>query len=124
MAVKILIVEDHPDARQVLKIQIEVIGCEVVEAANGEEALAKAAAEHPDLVIMDLGLPGISGIEAATKLKADPNTADIPVVAYTAWPEGVARRETEKAKMAVFLTKPTHSRRFKEVIERLLRLSS
>lgn len=124
MPVKILIVEDHPDAREILKVQIEIIGYEVVEAASGEEALNKAVTEHPDLVIMDLGLPGISGLEATTKLKADPETAGIPVVAYTAWPEDLLRRKAEEAHMAGFLTKPTPPRRFKEVIEKLLRAGS
>lgn len=124
MPVKILIVEDHPDSREILKIQIEIIGYEVVEAASGEEALDKAVAEHPDLIIMDLGLPGISGIEATTKLKADPKTADIPVVAYTAWPEEIMKEKAERACVSAFLTKPTSLRRFKEVIEKLLRTGS
>lgn len=124
MPVKILIVEDHPDSREILKIQIEIIGYEVVEAASGEEALDKAVAEHPDLVIMDLGLPGISGLEATTKLKADPKTADIPVVAYTAWPEDIMKEKAKKASIAAFLTKPIPPRRFKEVIEQLLRTRS
>lgn len=124
MPVKILIVEDHLDSREILKIQIEIIGYEVVEAASGEEALDKAVAEHPDLVIMDLGLPGINGIEATTKLKADPQTADIPVVAYTAWPEEIMKEKAERARVSAFLTKPTSPRRFKEVIEKLLRTGS
>lgn len=124
MPVKILIVEDHPDAREILKIQIEVIGYEVVEATNGEEALAKAAAERPDLIIMDIGLPGIDGIEATTRLKSNPMTAAIPVVAYTAWPEGTVREKAERAKIAAFLTKPTRPRHFKEIIEKLVRRHS
>lgn len=123
MPFKILIVEDHPDSREILKIQIEVIGYEVVEATNGEEALEKAAAERPDLIIMDIGLPGINGVEATAKLKANPKTADIPVVAYTAWPEDFFREKAEKVHMAGFLTKPTPARRFKEFIEQLLHIS-
>lgn len=121
MAVKILIVEDHPDSREVLKIQIEVIGYEVVEATSGEEALEKVTAEAPDLVIMDLGLPGIDGLEATAKLKADPKTANIPVVAYTAWPEDAFREKAERVQVAAFLTKPTQLQQFKEVIQKLLR---
>lgn len=124
MPVKILIVEDHPDSREVLKIQIEIIGYEVIEAASGEEALNKAVAEHPDLVIMDLGLPGISGLEATTRLKADPKTARIPVVGYSAYPEDLFKQKAQEARMAAFLTKPTLPRRFKEVIEKLLHTGS
>lgn len=120
MAIKVLIVEDHPDARDILKVQIEIVGYEVLEAASGEEALAKAAAERPDLVIMDLGLPGISGLEAAARLKENPQTAAIPVVAYTAWPEGVFRDKAERIKMAAFLSKPTRPQQFKEIIEKLV----
>ncbi len=124
MPIKILIVEDHRDAREILKIQIQVIGYEVVEATNGEEALEKALAEQPDLIIMDIGLPGINGVEATTRLKGDPKTAAIPVVAYTAWPESVVREKAERAKVAAFLTKPTGPRQFKQIIEKLVRRPS
>jgi CheY-like chemotaxis protein len=105
-------------------LQIQALGYEVIEATSGEEALEKALAETPDLIIMDLGLPGMNGIEATTKLKENPKAAHIPIVAHTAWKEEDYKDRAEKAGMARFLTKPTHPRVFKEVIQKLLQTRS
>ena len=58
MPVRVMIVEDHPDSREILRIQIEYLGYKVIEALSGEEALEKALVENPDLIIMDIMLPG------------------------------------------------------------------
>lgn len=120
MPPKILIVEDHRDSREVLAIMLRSMGYEVIEAANGQEAIEKAGVEEPDLVIMDLGLPGISGIEATVKLKQDPKTAHIPVIAYSAWSEEQYRAQALKAGMVEYLPKPTAPRVFQKVLQRLL----
>ncbi len=65
---KVLIVEDHLDSLEILKLQLHALGYEVAVATSGEEALEKALTEAPDIIIMDLGLPGMSGIEATAKL--------------------------------------------------------
>ncbi|MFQ5851155.1 MAG: response regulator [Candidatus Binatia bacterium] len=118
---KILIVEDHVDSREILKMQIHTLGYEVIEAVSGEEALEKALVEVPDLIIMDLGLPGMNGIEAAAKLKQQQKTTSMPVLAYTAWREEEIKEEAEKAGIAAYLTKPAELRRFRELIQKLLK---
>jgi CheY-like chemotaxis protein len=121
MPPKILIVEDHQDSREVLAFMLRRMGYKVIEASNGLEAIEKARAEGPDLVIMDLGLPGINGIEATVKLKQDPKTAHIPVIAHSAWSEGQYRAAALKAGMVEYLPKPTAPRVFREVLQRLLK---
>lgn len=68
MHAKILIVEDHSDCREMLGLQLRHIGYETIEAASGPEAIEKALTENPDIVVMDLGLPGLNGIEATSGL--------------------------------------------------------
>ena len=122
MSTRVLIVEDHADSLEVLTIQLKAMGYEVIEATTGEEGIEKAEFHHPEVIVMDLGLPGINGIEATQKLKENPSTADIPVIAHTAWPEDRFRNEGEKAGISDFLTKPTTPFRFKSTIEKCLRL--
>lgn len=124
MPAKILIVEDHEDSRDILKLQLQAQGYEVIEAENGQEGLEKALTEDPYLIVMDLGLPGIDGIEAAIRLKKNPKTADIPVIAHTAWSPEDYKEKAERAGMVAYLTKPTPPHLFKEVIQRVLQSKS
>jgi two-component system cell cycle response regulator DivK len=80
----VLIVDDSPDGREMLAEYLTFRGFEVMEAVNGEEALAQVRARHPAVVLMDLQMPGIGGWEATRQLKADPATTDIIVIAVTA----------------------------------------
>ena len=121
MAVRILVVEDHADSLQLLTTQLKLLGYEVIEAITGEEGLEKAQLHLPAVVLMDLGLPGISGIEATQRLKQNPRTAHIPVIAHTAWREEDFRSEGERAGISGFLTKPTSPRRFRATIEKCLK---
>lgn len=122
MPTRVLIVEDHADSLEVLTIQLKAMGYEVIEATTGEEGIEKAEVHHPEVIVMDLGLPGINGIEATERLKKNPSTADIPVIAHTAWPEESFRTEGEKAGISDFLSKPTTPYRFKTTIEKCLKL--
>jgi two-component system cell cycle response regulator DivK len=117
---QILIVEDHRDSREILKAQLETLGYEVIEARDGEESVKKAQASHPDIIVMDLGLPKIGGIEAACRLKANPKTRDIPIIAYTAWSREEHQERAFAAGIIEYLTKPASPQLFKRVIERLL----
>jgi len=82
--IKILLVEDNELNRDMLARRLKRHGMEVVEALDGSQALAVAAAEQPDLILMDMNLPGIDGWEATRSLRADPATQHIPVIALTA----------------------------------------
>jgi CheY-like chemotaxis protein len=80
MKKKILVIDDEADIREIVRIYLEEEGCEVIEASNGQEGILKAQSERPDLIVLDIMLPGINGFEVAKHLKDDPNTQDIPVI--------------------------------------------
>ena len=85
MSKKILVVEDEKESRFLLICQLRFIGYEPIEAETAVQALERAATQQPDLILMDLAMSGITGIEAARMLKDNPATAHIPIVAHTAW---------------------------------------
>ena len=81
---KVLIVEDHPDMRELLSWQIELMGFMPILAKHGKEGLEKAIAEKPELILMDIMMPGMDGWEAVRAIRAAPETKDIPILAATA----------------------------------------
>src|SRR3954447_26027937 len=81
----ILLVDDYPDALDVWGLYLRAAGFSVLTAADGPAALGLATEKHPDLIVLDLELPGKSGIEVATALRAQPSTRDIPLIAATGY---------------------------------------
>jgi two-component system, cell cycle response regulator DivK len=81
---KVLIVEDHADMRELLTWQIELMGLLPIPAKHGQEGVEKAIADQPDLILMDIMMPGMDGWAAARELRANPETKNIPIVAATA----------------------------------------
>jgi CheY-like chemotaxis protein len=77
---KILVIDDEPDIREIVRLYLTEEGFEVTEAENGHDGIIKAQNEHPDLIVLDIMMPGINGFEVAKHLKDDPNTKDIPIV--------------------------------------------
>ena len=118
---RILIVEDNADSRELLVIVLKRSGYEVVEATTGLAALDQTHATRPDLIIMDLGLPGITGDEATARLKTDPSTRDIPVIINSAFNKEAAIVERAIAVGAAeILYKPTNFKTLLEVLHRYL----
>jgi len=81
---KILVVDDEEDIRELVRLNLTKEGYEILDCDSGEQALSLSRGKQPDLVVLDLMLPGIDGIEVCRRLKADPKTAAIPVVILTA----------------------------------------
>ena len=81
---KVLIVEDHADMRELLTWQIELMGLLPISAKHGKEGVEKAISEQPDLILMDIMMPGMDGWAAARELRANPETKNIPILAATA----------------------------------------
>src|SRR5581483_11526978 len=79
----VLLVDDYPDAREMYAEYLEFSGFRIVQAGNGLEAIDRALDSHPDVILMDLSLPIMDGWEATRRLKADPRTKQIPVLAVT-----------------------------------------
>jgi CheY-like chemotaxis protein len=104
---RVLYVEDNDDNVYMLKLRLELEdGFEVLVAGDGAAGVAMAAAERPDLVLMDLNLPVVDGWEATRRLKADPGTRDIPIVALTAHAMAGDREKALAAGCDGFDTKP------------------
>ena len=80
---KALVVEDHPDMLEVLTLQMEMMGFSVISAKNGKEGVEKAFEEKPHLILMDIMMPGMDGLEATRLIRANPETQDIPTLATT-----------------------------------------
>ena len=103
----ILIVDDDPSIRKLVATTLEdVAGFELVEAADGDEALELAREEAPAIVLLDIDMPGIDGFEACRRLRAEPQTADATVVMLTAAADEEAERAAEEAGADLFITKP------------------
>ncbi len=103
---RVLLVDDYPDAREMYSEYLDFSGFEVIEAANGMEALQRAADESPDIILMDLSLPVMDGWEATRRLKSDPRTAGIPVVALTGHALAGISEGARQAGCDAFVTKP------------------
>ena len=103
---RVLVVDDYADAREMYSEYLQFSGFDVVEAANGMEALQRAVEDRPDIILMDLSLPVMDGWEATRRLKADGRTADIPVVALTGHALAGISEGAMKAGCDAFVTKP------------------
>jgi two-component system cell cycle response regulator DivK len=105
----ILLVEDNETIRHAFSILLEDSGYRVLQAGTGEEALAAAKRDRPQLVLMDLGLPDLSGLEVTRRLKADPETRAVIVVALTGRALETDQNECLAAGCTAYLSKPIDS---------------
>jgi CheY-like chemotaxis protein len=118
---KILVVEDVEDSRSILVITLErAFGYETLEAATGREAIEKALAEKPDLILMDLGLPDMPGVDAAKAIRQNPSTAHIPIIAHTAWTLSGTRDAALEIGMVEYLEKPVPKEVLKKTVSRFV----
>ena len=118
---QVLVVEDNADNRALVVKVLSRRGYRVAEAVSGEEALALARRDRPDLVLMDLNLEGMSGFEAARQMKADPRLRDVPVVAITAYAMVGDRERALEAGCDGYIPKPIDVRRLPEQVAEYLR---
>ncbi|MBK7586126.1 MAG: response regulator [Myxococcales bacterium] len=120
MTLRILIVDDDENNRQLLQIMLAPEGYLLCTAASGEEALADVAAEPPDLILLDVLMPGMDGYQVATELKANVASQNIPVILLTAMDDHSARTRWQSAQADGFLKKPVARvelcRRVREVL--------
>jgi two-component system cell cycle response regulator DivK len=116
----ILIVEDNEKNMKLARDVLQSKGYATLEAVTGEEGVRMAIAHHPDLVLMDIQLPGINGMEALRQVRAAPGCAAIPVVAFTASVTPTDRSQIAAAGFDGFISKPINLKEFLETIKRLL----
>jgi two-component system cell cycle response regulator DivK len=116
----VLIVEDNEKNLKLVRDILQVKGYRTLEAGTGEEGLALAAQHKPDLVLMDIQLPGINGIDARKALRANPATAAIPVIAVTASVMQHDRQLITEAGFDAYLGKPLDLKQFLDTVKRVL----
>lgn len=116
MSKRILVVENDPVSRELARRVLTAGGYEVVCVTDGEEALLVTPDVSPDLVLMDVGLPGIDGIETAQVLREDPKTSAIPIVVLSALVFSYDIDRAQRAGCADYLTKPIGAR---ELLDRV-----
>ena len=117
---KILLIEDNEMSRDMLERRLQHRGYDVVFAGDGEKAVDMAATESPDLILMDMSLPGIDGWEATRRIKAARESADIPVIALTAHAMAGDRDKALAAGCDDYETKPVEMERLVEKMQQLL----
>jgi two-component system cell cycle response regulator DivK len=119
----ILVVEDYEDTRLLLKQVLETKGYSVVEAINGQQAVDLARREHPDLILMDLDLPILDGIEATQRIRRQAEMEEVPIVAVTAYPMSFTHVKAFAKGCNEYLAKPIDFTRLDEVLNRYLPIS-
>ncbi|MCH8053016.1 MAG: response regulator [Planctomycetes bacterium] len=121
---KILIVDDDRQVSLALSIRLKAADYDVDVAGDGENALEKLTASVPDVVLLDMRMPGIDGLEVMRQMKQDPRLANIPVIFVSANAQETAKRAALNAGGKIFLEKPFESRALLEAIQRVLEQNS
>ena len=116
----ILIIEDNEKNMKLARDVLQARGYRTLEAVTGEDGVRLAKEGNPDLVLMDIQLPGINGIDALRQLRADAATARIPIVAFTASVTPTDRTQINQAGFDAFLSKPINLKEFVETVQRML----
>ena len=120
MGARVLIVEDNPLNLKLIRDVLEFQGFDVVTARSGEEGVEVASTSPPDLILMDLQLPGIGGHEALQRIHADPRSREVPVVAVTAFAMKEDIERAEAAGFAGYIAKPISVRALPEQLAQFL----
>ena len=118
---KVLVAEDNPVNRELLRELLENRGYCVIEACNGQEALGMVEQSQPDLLLLDIGMPGLDGFDVVRKIRENPGLATLPVLAVTAYAMRDDRDNVLNEGFDGYLSKPIHARDLTNEIERLLR---
>jgi len=117
---RVLVVDDDEISILMIHDLLKLNGAEALPARSAEEALRLAKTEHPDAIVMDIGLPHLDGLAATRRLKADPETAHIPIVVLTAYAMPTDAEKAREAGCDFFLAKPVDVREFLDVVARVL----
>ena len=116
----VLLVDDYPDALEIWGLYLRSMGYEVITAADGLQAVAEAHTHRPDIIVLDLELPGITGFEAAIRLRHAADTAEIPLIAATGYSHVKQLNQARDAGFDSIIVKPCEPMALVAEIERLL----
>jgi len=117
---KVLIADDERNIRNILDFSLHAEGFDVLSVTNGEDAFTLAVSELPDLIILDVMMPGQGGIDTCRQIKADVRTADIPVILLTARGSRADREKGTKAGADEYITKPFSPQKVINVVQNFL----
>jgi two-component system cell cycle response regulator DivK len=106
MSTRILVIEDQEDNRRIVRDLLSSVGYELIEAVTGEEGVTLAQSERPDLILMDIQLPGLDGYEATKRIKAKPDLRQIPIIAVTSYALSGDDVKAKQAGCDDYVTKP------------------
>lgn len=120
MAYRVLLIEDNTDCRELLAMLIRHLGFEVIEADDGELGVQKALSHKPDMILMDLGMPTMSGIQATACLRESGSTRDIPVIICTAWSAEMHREAALHSGAREVINKPVSLAQLQTLLLRYL----
>ncbi|MDQ3665270.1 MAG: response regulator [Acidobacteriota bacterium] len=118
----VLVVDDSIDNLTMISLDLQQTGYRVVTATNGEEAVKVAAMSNPDLILMDLSMPGVDGLESTRQIRQSEDLKDIPVIALTAFNTDGFRRAAHQTGFDGYLTKPVDFTRLHDLMRRLIGL--
>ena len=121
--IRVLLVDDYPDALEIWGLYLRSLGYEVVTADDGLRAVEKAHEHLPDIIVLDLELPGISGFEAAVRLRGTPDTSGIPLIAATGYSHVKQLEQARQSGFDSIVLKPCEPGELAAEIERLLALA-
>lgn len=113
---RILVVDDYPTAAEVACVLLRLLGHETRAALTGRDALAQAETFHPDAVILDIGLPDLSGYEVARALRASPHGHDVFIAALTGWDQPEDRQKSAAAGFDLHVLKPASAEKLVEIV--------
>jgi len=116
----VLVVEDNDDSRYLMRLELERLGYLVLEAEDGAKAVEIAERDHPNIILMDLTLPVMGGLEATAKIRANDEMRDVPIIAVTAHQENDWREEAKASGFDAYVTKPIDGGWLSELIKGLL----
>ncbi len=111
MSKVILVIEDQEDSRRIMRDLFTSAGYEVIEAFTGEEGVTSAETHHPDLILMDIQLPGINGYETTRRIKANPDLSGITIIAVTSYALSGDETKAYEAGCDAYVSKPFSPRK-------------
>jgi two-component system cell cycle response regulator DivK len=117
---KVLIVDDNRASRDLIRAILKTVRCDIVEATHGQEALDLMKRGRPDLVLLDIDMPGLDGLAVVKKIREDTSLADLPVVAVTAFAMERDREKCMAAGFTAYLTKPVRAAILRLQVQQLL----
>jgi CheY-like chemotaxis protein len=120
MSATVLVVEDEADIMLTVRLALQGEGYQVIGAESGEEALAIFAERPPDVTVLDVGLPGIDGLEVVRRLRANPLLRSARVIVSSAHASGDVRRLTEALDCSAYITKPFSAQELRDTVSAVL----